>query len=58
MQLAWHIGNRHLEAQIERERILLRRDQVIAHMLEQRGASLKAVREPFSPERGAYAHGH
>jgi urease accessory protein len=33
-RLAWHIGNRHLEAQIEAERILIRPDHVIAAMLE------------------------
>ena len=57
-QLAWHIGNRHLEAQIEATRILIRRDHVIAKMLEQLGAGVKMVREPFSPEHGAYAHDH
>ncbi|MFN0190518.1 MAG: urease accessory protein UreE [Aestuariivirga sp.] len=57
-QLAWHIGNRHLEAQIEKTRILIRRDHVISKMLEQFGATVKEVREPFTPEHGAYAHGH
>jgi urease accessory protein len=57
-QLAWHIGNRHLEAQIEATRILIRRDHVIAKMLEQQGATIKLVRETFTPEHGAYAHGH
>jgi urease accessory protein len=57
-QLAWHIGNRHLEAQIEASRILIRRDHVIAKMLEQQGATIAIVRETFTPEHGAYAHGH
>ena len=57
-RLAWHIGNRHLEAQIEDKRILIRPDHVIAKMLEGQGAVVKHVREPFSPEQGAYAHGH
>jgi urease accessory protein len=57
-QLAWHIGNRHLEAQIEESRILIRQDHVIAKMLEQLGAEVKTVRESFSPENGAYRHGH
>jgi urease accessory protein len=55
--LAWHIGNRHLEAQIEIDRILIRRDHVIAHMLEHLGAKITDVRETFSPEHGAY-HSH
>jgi urease accessory protein len=59
MTLAWHLGNRHLAAQIEAERILIRYDRVIAHMLEHQGARLRQVREPFNPEGGAYAqHGH
>jgi urease accessory protein len=57
-QLAWHIGNRHLEAQIEETRILIRQDHVIARMLEQLGAKVTSVRETFTPEHGAYAHGH
>ena len=57
-QLAWHIGNRHLAAQIENTRILIRQDHVIAKMLEQLGAKIQTVRESFSPEHGAYAHDH
>jgi urease accessory protein len=57
-QLAWHIGNRHLEAQIEETRILIRQDHVIAKMLEQLGAKVTKVRETFSPEHGAYAYAH
>jgi urease accessory protein len=57
-QLAWHIGNRHLEAQIEATRILIRPDRVIAQMLEGQGAVVTKTREAFSPEHGAYAHGH
>jgi urease accessory protein len=56
VKLAWHIGNRHLEAQIEESRILIRPDHVIAHMLEHQGALVREVREGFSPENGAYAH--
>jgi urease accessory protein len=59
LQIAWHLGNRHLPAQIERDRILIRRDHVIAQMLEQQGASLREIVEPFDPEGGAYhAHDH
>lgn len=57
-QLAWHIGNRHLECQIEATRLLIRPDHVIAKMLERLGATVTARREPFSPEHGAYSHSH
>lgn len=55
--LAWHIGNRHLAAQLEWDRILILNDRVIALMLEKLGATVTVVREQFSPEHGAY-HGH
>jgi len=61
LALAWQIGNRHLAAQIEPDRILIRRDHVIADMLTGLGAVLAEVTEPFDPEGGAYGdahHGH
>jgi urease accessory protein len=58
-ELAWHIGNRHLAAQIEADRILILRDHVIKAMLEGLGATVTEVSEPFEPLRGAYSgHGH
>ena len=57
VELAWHIGNRHLPAQIDRDRILLRRDHIIRAMLEQLGATVRDVTEPFAPQHGAY-HTH
>jgi urease accessory protein len=57
--LCWHIGNRHLAAQIEAERILILRDHVIKAMLEGLGAHVLEVMEPFHPMRGAYSgHSH
>lgn len=56
-RLAWHIGNRHTPCQIERTRLLIQNDPVIAHMLEHLGASTTPVTEPFTPEGGAYGHG-
>lgn len=58
IELAWHLGNRHLAAQIEEGRVLILRDHVIRAMLEGLGASVRDVEEPFQPARGAYhAHG-
>ena len=55
--LAWHIGNRHLAAQIDADRILIRRDPVIRDMLEGLGAAVEQVTERFQPIHGAY-HTH
>jgi len=55
--LAWHLGNRHLAAQIDDDRILIRRDHVIRDMLIGLGAMLTDIVAPFQPVHGAY-HGH
>jgi urease accessory protein len=60
-RLAWHLGNRHLAAQIGAERILIRADHVIAGMLRGLGARVREISAPFDPESGAYdqaAHHH
>ena len=58
-ELCWHIGNRHLAAQIEADRILILRDHVIKAMLEGLGATISEIVAPFTPVRGAYSgHGH
>jgi urease accessory protein len=57
LRLAWHIGNRHLPAELAEHCIRLRDDHVIADMLHGLGATVRHVRVPFMPEGGAYA-GH
>jgi urease accessory protein len=58
LRLAWHIGNRHTPAQLDPDRILIKRDHVLKTMLEGLGASVSDVREPFFAEHGAYHHAH
>lgn len=58
-RLAWHLGNRHLPAEIGSDRILIRDDHVIIDMLKGLGAEVRKVRAPFDPEGGAYGqHNH
>jgi urease accessory protein len=57
-RLAWHIGNRHLPAQIATDRILIREDSVIEGMLKGLGATVRHVAEAFTPEPGAYDNSH
>lgn len=56
--LAWQIGNRHLAAQIDADRILIRRDHVVGAMLKGLGAAVKETEAPFDPEGGAYGGRH
>jgi urease accessory protein len=58
LTLAWHLGNRHLAAQIEADRIHIRRDPVIADMLRGLGAEVAEIEAAFDPEPGAYGHSH
>lgn len=62
LRLAWHIGNRHLPAEIHGCGIRLRQDHVIRAMLIGLGAAVVDIEAPFTPEQGAYAgskdHGH
>lgn len=57
MRLAWHIGNRHLPAELHPHAIRLRDDHVINAMLEGLGARVEKLSAPFTPEGGAYS-GH
>lgn len=58
-RLAWHLGNRHLAAAIEPDRILILRDHVIKAMLEGLGAEVSETLARFQPVRGAYSgHGN
>lgn len=52
--MAWHIGNRHTPCQIETDRLLICHDHVIEHMIVLLGGKTTQVREPFTPEGGAY----
>ena len=59
MELAWHLGNRHLPAEIRPDSIRVARDHVIRDMLVRLGAEIADISAPFSPVRGAYhSHGH
>jgi urease accessory protein len=59
IRLAWHIGNRHLPAELHPHAIRLRDDHVINAMLEGLGATVTKIEAPFTPEGGAYSgHGH
>lgn len=55
VRLGWHIGNRHLAAQILVNAIRIRSDHVIEEMLRGLGARVLAIEAPFDPEGGAYA---
>jgi urease accessory protein len=56
LTLAWHIGNRHVPAEITREAIYIAYDHVLVDMLLRLGAKVETVERAFCPVRGAYHH--
>ncbi|WP_324751373.1 urease accessory protein UreE [Sphingomonas sp. LY54] len=55
VRIAWHLGNRHLPTQLLGDRLRIRRDHVIAAMVEGLGGKVVRVDAAFDPEGGAYA---
>jgi urease accessory protein len=56
-RIAWHLGNRHLAAEIAARTVYIREDHVIADMVRGLGAEVRTVERPFNPEGGAYGQG-
>ena len=57
IRIAWHLGNRHLPVQLLNDRIRIRADHVIGHMVEGLGGHVALIQAPFDPEAGAYTGG-
>ena len=61
---AYHLGNRHVQLELQPDHLKLEPDHVLAEMLAQIGLSVREAMAPFEPESGAYAaqaghsHGH
>jgi urease accessory protein len=55
---AYHLGNRHVAVELGEGWLRIQADHVLEGMLTGLGADVEALRAPFEPEAGAYAHGH
>jgi len=61
LRAAYHLGNRHVQLELQPEALLLEPDHVLADMLRQMHLIVSEVNSAFEPEAGAYAaegHGH
>ena len=56
VQIAWHLGNRHLPTQILPDRLRILNDHVIVELARGLGAKVELCEAPFQPEGGAYEH--
>ncbi|MEJ2375396.1 MAG: urease accessory protein UreE [Pseudolabrys sp.] len=57
-RLAWHLGDRHVSAQLFANRIRVRAEASVEDLLKALGARLAHIEAPFEPEGGAYALAH
>lgn len=58
LRCAFHLGNRHTQAQVGDGWLRIRQDPVLKDMLTGLGANVVAEQAPFEPESGAYGGGH
>jgi urease accessory protein len=63
LRAAYHLGNRHVQLELQAELLKLEPDHVLAQMLRQMGLQVAEAQAAFEPEAGAYAagghaHGH
>jgi urease accessory protein len=57
-RLAWHLGDRHILAELHERRLRVRRDPAVEKLLASLGAKVTPIEAPFEPEGGAYSAGH
>ena len=63
LRAAYHLGNRHVQLELQTDRLLMEPDHVLADMLRQMHLLVTEELASFEPEAGAYAaaghdHGH
>ena len=58
LRCAFHLGNRHTQAQVGEGFLRIRKDPVLKDMLTGLGATVREELAPFEPESGAYGGGH
>ena len=57
-RVIWHLGNRHVPAEITDDAVYIAEDHVLSDMVRGLGARTALVERPFRPEGGAYGHEH
>ena len=56
IKTAYHLGNRHVEVEIEEEILLTKSDYVIENMLQNFNIDILDTQKKFFPEKGAHNH--
>ena len=56
IKTAYHLGNRHVDVEIEGDILLTKSDYIIENMLKNFNVDIVNVQKKFFPERGAHSH--
>ena len=56
IKTAYHLGNRHVEVEIEEDILLTKGDYVIENMLKNFNVDILNTQKKFFPEKGAHSH--
>ena len=56
IKTAYHLGNRHVEVEIEGDNLLTKSDYVIENMLNNFNVDIVNTQKKFFPEKGAHSH--
>ena len=56
IKTAYHLGNRHVEVEIEEDILLTKRDYIIENMLKNFNIDIVNTQKKFFPEIGAHNH--
>ena len=58
LRAAYHLGNRHVQLELQPDHLKLEPDHVLADMLRHMHLIVSEAQAPFEPEGGAYSGGH
>ena len=56
IRTAYHLGNRHVEVEIEEDILITKGDHIIENMLKNFNVDIVNTQKKFFPERGAHSH--
>ena len=56
IRTAYHLGNRHVEVEIDEDILLTKGDYLIENMLKNFNVDILGTKKKFFPEKGAHSH--
>lgn len=57
-RLAWHLGGRHVPAEVTADAIYIEQDPALAELVRGQGCTMSEVERPFQPEPEVHHHDH